>query len=208
MLIWRRQCKTVLDIFEQHTRSKNTEIMLLLQQIKPLGRVIKSHRTPKLTFDFGGNIPTREVADSLVTAYIGSLESMYRILHVPSFRRDYESYWVSPASADPAFVIQLQLVMAIGCALHDDLFSMRKSAIQWVYEAQAWLIAPRFKSKFNLISLQNMALLCLARQTTCLGGDLVWVSLGSILRSAIYAVGGYLFHLLPFSDPTARLGTS
>lgn len=184
-------------------------MMLLIQQMKPLGRAIKVHRTPKLTFDFGTNIPAKEVADRLVTAYLGTLESVYRILHVPSFRADYEHYWTAPAVADPGFVIQLQLVMAIGSALHDDLFSMRKSAILWVYEAQAWLIAPRFKSKFNFISLQNMALLCLARQTTSLGGDLVWVSMGSVLRSAIYSVGAYLSYLCPpFSDPDTGHGTN
>ncbi|KAK7752795.1 hypothetical protein SLS62_005347 [Diatrype stigma] len=180
-------CKSTLEIFEQHIRSEHPELMLLIQQMKPLGRAIKSHRTPKLTFDFGTNIPAKEVADRLVTAYCETLESVYRILHVPSFRVDYEHYWAAPAVADPGFVIQLQLVMAIGGAVYDDLFSMRKSAVQWVYEAQTWLIAPRFKSKFNFISLQNMALLCLARQTTSLGGDLVWVSMGSVLRSAIYS---------------------
>ncbi|RYP54482.1 hypothetical protein DL768_000788 [Monosporascus sp. mg162] len=141
---------------------------------------------PELNFDFGADIPPREVADSLVAAYLGSLESVYRILHVPSFRKEYDGYWDSPGSAEPAFVIQLQLVMAIGSALYDDSFSMRKSAVRWVHEAQAWLVAPRFKSKLSLISLQIMALLCLARQTTGLGGDLVWIQMGSLLRTAFY----------------------
>ncbi|RYP83675.1 hypothetical protein DL769_001316 [Monosporascus sp. CRB-8-3] len=160
--------------------------MPLLQHIKTLGRAIKKHRTPELNFDFGADIPPREVADSIVTAYLGSLESVYRILHVPSFKREYDDYWASPGSAEPAFVIQLQLVMAIGSALYDDNFSMRRSAVRWVHEAQAWLIAPRFKSKLNLVSLQIMALLCLARQTTGLGGDLIWIQMGSLLRTAFY----------------------
>ncbi|RYP61130.1 hypothetical protein DL771_010227 [Monosporascus sp. 5C6A] len=95
--------------------------------------------TPELNFDFGADIPPRELADSIVAAYLESLESVYRILHVPSFRNEYDGYWASPGSAEPAFVIQLQLVLAIGSALYDDNFSMRKSAVRWVHEAQAWL---------------------------------------------------------------------
>ncbi|RYP67829.1 hypothetical protein DL770_008540 [Monosporascus sp. CRB-9-2] len=137
-------CRPFFGVLEQLLHSRNTEIMRLLQHTKTLGRAIKNHRTPELNFDFGADIPPREVADSIVAAYLGSLESVYRILHVPSFRREYDDYWASPGSAEPAFVIQLQLVMAIGSALYDDNFSMR------------------------------------------LGGDLVWIQMGSLLRTAFY----------------------
>ena len=159
-----------------------------LWQLKALGRAIKRHRTPELSFQFGTSIPPRMVSDTLVEAYIHSFETVYRILHVPSFRRDCDAYWDSPGSAEPSFVIQLQLVMAIGCALYDDHFSMRESAIQWVYEARAWLITPKLKSKFNLVSLQIMALVCLARQTTSVGGDFVCVPMGEVVQTAVYMV--------------------
>ncbi|RYP04878.1 hypothetical protein DL765_010028 [Monosporascus sp. GIB2] len=140
-------CRPIFGVLEHLFHSRNTEIMPLLQHIKTLGRNIKNHRTPELNFDFGSDIPPRDVADSLVAAYLGSLESVYRILHVPSFRSEYDGYWASPGSAEPGFVIQLQLVMAIGSALYDDNFSMRKSAVRWVHEAQAWLVAPRDPDK-------------------------------------------------------------
>jgi len=75
------------------------------------------------------------VSDDLVDCYLRTLENVFRIVHVPSFRRDYESLWGPDPKPDPAFVILVKLILAIGAAAYDDAFSLRKSAIHWVYEA-------------------------------------------------------------------------
>ncbi|KAI1134740.1 hypothetical protein F5Y05DRAFT_406335 [Hypoxylon sp. FL0543] len=179
--------KSVLEVFDRHIRDKKSEpIVVLINKAKALARTIKAQRTPELSPKFGTNLPPREIADKLVDGYLRTLESVIRVLHVPSFRKEYENFWLSPDSADLSFVILLQLVMAIGSAVHDETFSMRNSAIQWVYEAQCWLISPVPKTRLTLSGLQVMILLCLAQQTASVGHDLVWIQVGTLMRTAIF----------------------
>ncbi|KAJ8105998.1 hypothetical protein ONZ43_g7210 [Nemania bipapillata] len=164
--------RSMLELFENQSKDAKSEAVAVLNRCKALGRSIKAQRNPGIINKFGTNIPTRDVADKLVDAYLRTTETVFRVLHVPSFRRDYEQYWTAPDSAGTPFVIQLQLVMAIGCTIYDDFFSMRKSAVQW--------------GKLTITGLQNMILLTLARETASVGGDLVWINAGSVLRSSQY----------------------
>lgn len=160
--------------------------MALVNRCKVLARTVKAQRWPELNFKFGVNIPPREITDNLINAYFRTSESVFRIIHVPSFKKDYENFWLSPDSVDVSFLIQLQLVMAIGSTIYDEYFSMRKSATQWVYEAQCWLISPDPKSRLTLSGLQVMLLLCIAQEAVAVGHDLVWTSVGQLMRTAIF----------------------
>jgi len=142
---------------------------------------------PPLTeIQLGAKVPERAVADQLVDAYLRTFESVYRILHIPTFWQDYHRYWDNPGAAAHVFVIQMQLVMAIGVCFYDDACSLRHLAYHWVYEAQLWLLMPPEKSKMSIPGLQIMCLLHIARQTAGIGPDLVWISAGSLLRTAMY----------------------
>ncbi|CAJ2512502.1 Uu.00g055170.m01.CDS01 [Anthostomella pinea] len=178
--------KPVLELFERQSRDTKSETRGILAKCKALARTVKAQRVPELISKVGTNMPTREVADKLVDGYLRTTETVFRILHVPAFRRDYDLFWASPTSADPAFVLQLQLVMAIGSTIYDEHFSMRKSAVQWIHEAQYWFLGPVPKSRLTIAALQIMLLLCLAREAASVGSDLVWISIGSVMRSAIY----------------------
>ncbi|KAI1452506.1 hypothetical protein F4805DRAFT_472371 [Annulohypoxylon moriforme] len=179
--------KSVLELFDQLSREKKSEAILLINKSKTLARSIKAQRAPDLLrFKFGTNIPPREVTDELVEGYLRTVESVYRILHVPSFKKEYERFWSSPDSVDLSFIIQLQLVMAIGCTVYDGHFTLRKSAIQWVYEAQFWLMSPIPKTRLTLSGLQVMLLLCFAQQAASVGHDLVWIPVGDVMRTAMY----------------------
>ncbi|KAI0442921.1 hypothetical protein F4803DRAFT_517292 [Xylaria telfairii] len=178
--------RSMLELFENQSKDAKSEAMAVLNRCKALARTIKAQRSPGIVNKFGTNIPTRDIADKLVDAYLRTLETIFRVLHVPSFRRDYEQYWAAPEAAGVPFVIQLQLVMAIGATIYDESFSMRKLAVQWVTEAQYWLLIPPAKGKLTIIGLQIMILLTLARETASVGGDLVWIHVGSLLRSAFY----------------------
>ncbi|KAK8080828.1 hypothetical protein PG997_008646 [Apiospora hydei] len=177
--------KPVMDIFDNQAMEVKSEIVMLLHQNKLLARTIKAQRMPELTFKFGLKIPPQEIADQLVDGYLRTFETVYRVLHVPSFKAEYEKYWTSPDSVSQAFVIQMQLVMAAGAGVYDDAHSMRKAAIAWVYEAQCWLMTPPLKSKLTITGLQNMLLLHFAREVAGVSGDLTWISISSVIRSAI-----------------------
>lgn len=160
-----------------------------MKKCKSLGRAIKSCRVPAaLPIDFGKHIPARNIADQLIDGYFRTFETVYRILHSPTFTRDYQRYWENPGEASTNFVVQMQLCMAIGTAFYDETCSLRHLAVQWIYEAQVWLITPLSsqKSNMNIPCLQTMCLMHLAREVSGNGGDLVWISAGELVRAAMY----------------------
>ncbi|KAJ0118596.1 hypothetical protein J7T55_012848 [Diaporthe amygdali] len=177
-----------LMLFLESLKSdKDSEGYKAVAQSKILGRQIKAMRVPQiLSLEFGNYIPSRKLADELVETYLRTYETIFRVLHIPSFRLEYGRYWQNPKGARQAFVIQLQLCMAIGAVLQDDQFSLRKLAVRWVYEARFWLLQPSEKSRMNLSGLQVYCLVHLARDVVGVGSDLVWASAGSMMRMAIY----------------------
>ncbi|EGO60529.1 hypothetical protein NEUTE1DRAFT_97696 [Neurospora tetrasperma FGSC 2508] len=167
-----------------------------VEKCKALARTIKAQRTPPWPTMPTRHLPPREIADQLVDCYLRTFESLYRVLHIPTFKRDYEALWqaVSAQShpnqqlqhVDMAFLVQVKLVLAIGATVYDQDFSLRPSAIRWVYEALTFTSEPEFKSRLNIKCLQTDILLLLARETAGLGGNLTWISAGSLLRTAVY----------------------
>jgi len=176
-----------MELAERLEREKNTESYQVLLKCKNMARSIKSQRLPVLSSTvIGKGMPAEGTAYGLVTAYFRTFETVYRILHIPSFWQDYKKYWESPGSVSEAFVIQLQLCMAVGTCFQDNVAALRQMASQWIYEAQLWLVLPPEKSRMTLASLQIRCLLHLARETCGVGGDLTWISAGSLMRTAMF----------------------
>ncbi|EZG08059.1 hypothetical protein H106_02551 [Trichophyton rubrum CBS 735.88] len=177
-------CGTV----EQHLQHNQPIALSNIEKCKALARTIKPRRVPSGPINLTLDLPSKQVSDELVDCYLQTIESVYRILHIPTFRRDYETLFLS--AVDPAvnnaFVVQVKLVLAIGAVTYDKDFSLRALANKWIYEAQAWLLDPKFKLRSNIQSLQSHLLLLFAQKTVDIDGDPMWVSVGTLLRRAIY----------------------
>ena len=107
------------------------------------------------------------------------------MLHIPSFQRAYDAVWGPEHTPDTVFVVQLKLVLAIGAATYDGMFSLRSWATKWVYEAGTWLGMPGNKGGVSLAGLQTSILLLLAKEATGVDEDMVWVGIGSVIRMAM-----------------------
>lgn len=177
-----------LDLPEmiERNREQASNILSGIQKCKSLAKVIKSQRAPPWPCPPTADLPPKNVADELVDCYLRTTETFYRILHVPNFKRDYEGLWVPDTPPDTAFLVQVKLVLAIGALTFDEHFSMRTSAIRWIYEAQTWLSGPKFKSRLGIQSLQTEILLLLARELVSIGGEPMWISAGALVRKAVF----------------------
>ncbi|KAB8206254.1 hypothetical protein BDV34DRAFT_212433 [Aspergillus parasiticus] len=173
--------------------SENPEIQNLYERCKQLARTIKSQEIIQQSIcpDLRDYMPSKQISDRLIQAYLRTFESVYRVVHVPSFLREYDQYWRNPQAASPAFIIMTLLMLAIGnsfCQSGDpdrDYVPISTSS-QWIYTAQTWLSSPFEKSRLNIASLQTQCLLLLARQTNGISSDLVWISAGALLRTAMH----------------------
>lgn len=164
---------------------ENSKAICDLKKCKYLGKIIKEQRAPPWPTAPMSELPPKELADALVDIYLRTFECRYRVLHVPTFRRAYEALWTTE-DRDPEFVIQLKLVMAIGAVIYDENFSLRTSSIRWIYEAQTWIAEPDFKARLTIEFIQTNILLLLAREITGVSGGLIWISMGELIRTAVY----------------------
>ncbi|ETS75541.1 hypothetical protein PFICI_12485 [Pestalotiopsis fici W106-1] len=167
-----------------------TEMADLLHAGKNIAKRIKLTRPSGSLAnpDFGLVNPTREVADQMTALYFSSFESSHRILHVPSFWAEYNRYWSMPESVSTPVRLKVLLVVAIGSSLHADRnpdAELRILVHQWIHAAQTWLSGPLKKDRLDLHGLQIYCLTILARQIFSIGGDLVWMSIGSLVHRAM-----------------------
>ncbi|MBV33932.1 MAG: hypothetical protein CMP47_00440 [Rickettsiales bacterium] len=176
----------LLDLLEPHIRNGHTAIPAAIQKCKSLAKIIKSGRTPPWPTPLSADLPPKDVADQLVERYHRIIEPFYRVLHIPTFIKHYESVWMSNNHLEAAFMVQLKLVLAIGSTTYDEQFSLRAPAIRWIYEAQTWLCTPNSKTRLNIQSLQINILLLLAQEIVDVCGDLTWISAGTLYRRAVY----------------------
>ena len=136
-------------------------------------------------------LPSRLEADSLAKLYCENFESVYRILHIPSFWTEYDRFWTNPDSAPISLRLQVLLVTAIGASLHTFTSEERRLEFgnmvqQWIFTAQTWLAGPLEKDQLRLFTIQLHCLTIIARQIFCIGADLIWTSMGSLLHVAMH----------------------
>ncbi|ENH70106.1 Activator of stress proteins 1 [Fusarium oxysporum f. sp. cubense race 1] len=122
-------------------------------------------------------LPARRTCDSLVDTYIKTFESVLRIIHVPSFLRDYEHFWEDSASSisstDETFPCKLLLVAALGSitftptdSQQDQATSCREQSNNWISYVKDWLARKSMKGMRGDLSMAQIAcLLALTRHT-------------------------------------------
>lgn len=134
-------------------------------------------------------VPDRSMADRLVNLYFDTFEMTYRILHRPTFWRDYESFWQSPKQGPPGFLPILLLVMAIvRCMSPEEPLSfnyegssVRKEAVQWIRACDFWLTQQSQKHKF-MAMYQVMCLRLLAASANSLKTKEAYLGAGNLLN--------------------------
>lgn len=140
--------------------------------------------------DIQTTIPSKDICDELIGNYFRTYESIYRVIHIPSFLKRYDKYWSYPgveSNRCSPFIMQLILILAIGSTLQlpsVETSSLRSTARQWVFTAQTWL-HPLDKTRMNIPGIQIQCLLLLARETLGIGSDFLWISAGSLMRTAM-----------------------
>ena len=172
------------------TKSLLKEMGDLHLKCKTLGRSMKVGRPSRSLQSprFDLTPPSRDIADQMIATYFSAFESTYRILHVPSFWTEYHRYWSSPENVTVGLRLKILLVIAIGSSLckQDNTYTDLHNEIhQWIYAAQMWLSGPLEKDRLDITGIQIHCLTVLARQIFSVGGDLVWMSMGSLVHTAM-----------------------
>ncbi|KKP04592.1 hypothetical protein THAR02_03282 [Trichoderma harzianum] len=166
----------------------------MLEKCYHYARGIQSMRSSKRArlsslIDGPIKLPRRSTCDKLMQNYLRTFESTIRILHIPSFKAEYESYWINPWGASDVFLRKLILVLAIGTCFigYSDAYDpqLRSMASTWTYDAQAWLMRAFDVREVDLDMLEVSCLLITARKTDLVTSQLDWISVDFPLRMAL-----------------------
>ena len=146
-------------------------------------------RLNQLLTDLRKTFPDRAACDQLVYSYLRTFELIYRVLHIPSFWKEYDRFWEQPEAAESLFVMKLMVIFAIGTTFYPHRGAIaehpyRSLAQKWIYGAQWWLTGPSEKSACSMDGLQLFCLLLISRQACGLGAS-PWLSTGSLLNMAM-----------------------
>ncbi|PYH97301.1 hypothetical protein BO71DRAFT_417160 [Aspergillus ellipticus CBS 707.79] len=136
-------------------------------------------------------VPPRNVADKLLDLYLSTFETTHRILHVPQFLAQYESFWAGMEPREPSFVAKLLALMAASCCFLSPTTKingegkLHETAAEWIAGVRSWVTTMMVSSTIDFNILQIECLLMIARQADAIDGDIVWISSGSLIRTAM-----------------------
>lgn len=141
-------------------------------------------------------LPSKEETDILVDIYLDQFEQIHRIVHIPTFKKEYEAYWL-PGSTKryAAFTALLLAMLAVTTTVHTHpslkfvgmMSSARHCAEKWIKSADEWHSNQSQKHR-RLIHYQVACLLYLAKRVNTYKKKRFWTGAGALIQNGI-AVG-------------------
>jgi hypothetical protein len=135
-------------------------------------------------------LPKKPICDRLVDTYIDTSETFYRMIHVPTFREQYELYWEGKLQSD-FFLPQLLSILSIGSRFDTKSKGMGHERNEGVHIPTAcalvrnWLDGLKGKLRVEITTLQVEILLLQAQRMIIPRPQDSWTQLGCIVRMAM-----------------------
>lgn len=137
-------------------------------------------------------LPDRGTLDQMVECYLRNFESTYRILHIPSFRKEYEAFSSDPQTVRPEFLIILLLICACTRCLISGNRRMyianssvdREEANKIIMMTEVWL-SRQSQKKLTLTNFQIRILRVMAAEVNLTKTKRDWNETSSLLTHAM-----------------------
>lgn len=135
-------------------------------------------------------LPKKPVCDRLVASYIDTSETIYRILHLPTFAEQYNLYWEGKLQSE-SFLPQLLSVLSLASRFETKSKGLGHERVEGVHIPTAcalvrvWLDSLKGKQLVELTTLQVELLLIHAQRMVVPRAQDSWTQLGFIVRLAM-----------------------
>lgn len=141
-------------------------------------------------------LPTKEEADALIKVYLEQFEQVHRIVHIPTFHKEYEQYWMPGSTTRyAAFTALILSMMAVSTCVHTHeglkfigmMSNARHWAERWIKACDEWLQKQSQKHR-RLVHYQVACLLYLGKRVNTIKKKRFWTGAGALIQDGI-AVG-------------------
>ncbi|OAQ74347.1 C6 zinc finger domain-containing protein [Pochonia chlamydosporia 170] len=138
-------------------------------------------------------LPTKEETDALVSVYLDQFEQIHRIVHIPTFRKEYAEFWKPDGKQRyAAFTALILAMMAVTSCVHTHdslkfigmMSNARHWAEKWIWACDAWLSRQSQKHR-KLIHFQIACLLYLGKRVNTIKKKRFWTSSGALIQDGI-----------------------
>ncbi|KAI1117578.1 hypothetical protein F5Y14DRAFT_403156 [Nemania sp. NC0429] len=137
-------------------------------------------------------IPPKEETDALVAVYLDQFEQLHRIVHIPTFKKEYELFWAANHPRSGASTALVLSMISVSCCLGMQTSgkfigvksSAHATAEKWITACGSWLSQQSHKHR-KLIHYQIECLLYLAKKVNIVKKKRFWITTGGLVRDAI-----------------------
>jgi hypothetical protein len=165
-----------------------------LKSLQVTWKTEKANALPSKDLNLLDLLPGRENVDHHVHLYFDTFETVYRVLHAPTFWSEYNCMWEDLQAVRPAFLVTILLVMAtVNCispkeesTYIGDSAASREVAILWIESCEIWLQRQSQKHAYLAI-WQIRVLLLLSKITNTVKKKRTWTLAGNLMRQAMSA---------------------
>ena len=176
------------------------EIVARIPEATPIRKKLKTAKKPpsfpqervldvKAVFNL---LPAREVADRCVDLYVNTFETTYRVLHLPSFWKEYDQMWTDADNARPGFIIIVLLMVAAAYCMRDDYSPQlegmstvdRNYCCNLVENCEAW-IRRQSRKHVDISYVQTHVLLFIAKLAITYKRKRTWQEAGNLKQLAV-----------------------
>lgn len=138
------------------------------------------------------SLPPKATCDKLLKDYTSNCERNLRIIHIPSFLRQYKTFWEDPSHQSASTFAPLLTAVLTVAVSFDPQPSTPEESSSWDYlkqdapkSLQAWLAKLPRKQRVDLPTLQTETLLLLSLQLRLVSTEELWKASGSLVRSGM-----------------------
>jgi hypothetical protein len=150
-----------------------------------------------------GLLPAKADTDALVLFYLDHLEHIHRIVHIPTFKKEYAHFWVPERARYPAMTALVLAMISIStCVSYSSCESKPAASAnlamppKWISACDDWLRQQGSKAR-RIVFYQVSCLVYLARRVNNIHKKTFWIETGSLIQKAV--LDG--LHLDSPSDP-------
>ena len=144
--------------------------------------------------DLKAMLPSKPKADELIQLYIDNFDGIYHILHLPSFRLEYDTLWSDMANAKSHFIIIVLLMMASAKCLTPaepwlytaNSSTARERAVAAIQLSEDWL-QTQSEKHVTVADFQIRFLIMFAKMVNARKYKRSWTEAGNMLRFCMAA---------------------